>query len=443
MVWFDTWRPWRNPGTIMEQCLPALCWKGNNMSLQRRDYLIMLIVFALAFGIRLMFSWSILNNEYGFAMGDDAQYYGIAMSLLEDGQFAYEGEPTAYRLPVFPMFLASLSAVFGTQPYSIWPVLIGISSATCVLVYVLGLLIFNWRVGLFAASACVFEPNLLLYSSFYLTETLFIFLFCSSMLVVEFLRRTYDQRLALLAGLLLATLVMTRTHGAPIAFMVVCWLLYLGRNNLRRAIPAVLVISITIGLPWSLWIVRNYLVFDTLVPFTTQAGNGYNGIYSDQAADLTRGWKFGRWTNPDILAGLNEIEADHAYHARAREWQKEHPGLAVVVALAQAFQFWRPDYYAISLIFLAPLTILSVIFYWKRWPPSMVLWLLLMLGLTLVAVITIAVGRFSLPLYPLMAILAADTILTLRAHLLQRHRKPAREASMLPDAPVGSPQKEA
>lgn len=413
------------------------------MSLQRRDYIIMLMVFALAFGLRTIYSWPILHNEYGFGLGDDFHYYEIAISLLEDGQFAYENELTAYRLPLFPLFLASLHAIFGTEPYSIWPALLGLSAAICVLVYLLGLLVFNWRVGLLAASICMVFPDLLLFASFYLTETLFIFLFCASMLVAELLRRTFNSWLALLAGLLLAGLVLTRNQGAPIAVLIGCWLLYLGRNNLRRALPAVLIMFTTIGLLWSPWIVRNYLVFDTLIPFTTQAGNGYYGIYNDEAADFARGWMFARWLAPDALGGLNEIEADHAYRALAREWQKEHPGLAVVVALAQAFQFWRPDYYAISILFLAPLTTLSAIFYWKRWPPSMLLWLILMLGLTLVAVITIAVGRFSLPLYPLMAILAADTILTLRVRLFQRHRKPAREASMLHDATVGSPQKEA
>ena len=44
----------------------------------------------------------------GFLAGDTGLYVGIARSLVEGEGFSYEGRPTAFVMPLYPLFLAIL-----------------------------------------------------------------------------------------------------------------------------------------------------------------------------------------------------------------------------------------------------------------------------------------------------------------------------------------------
>lgn len=116
------------------------------------------LIATIALGIRLVVTWQSPSSEL---YGDEPEYIDLAKGLLVNGQYVSTekmqtsfqggkpGEPTAYRSPVFPFFLAIHFKLFG-ESY-LWPKLslITISSAICLLLAYLGKLVGEARAGLF------------------------------------------------------------------------------------------------------------------------------------------------------------------------------------------------------------------------------------------------------------------------------------------------------
>lgn len=93
------------------------------MSLQRREWLAMVTVFLVSLLMRVNYAWPALSGKIDFFMGDDDDYYALALSLVQHGTLGTPN-PTAYRMPFFPLFLAFWHWLLGPSPYAALPVLL-------------------------------------------------------------------------------------------------------------------------------------------------------------------------------------------------------------------------------------------------------------------------------------------------------------------------------
>ncbi len=87
------------------------------MKQYRRDIIFAVLIFVVALLVRSFIAVPIWAGDLGFYMGDDGNYYWIAISLVQHGVFGTEGVPTAYRMPLFPLFAAFWHRLFGRDRY--------------------------------------------------------------------------------------------------------------------------------------------------------------------------------------------------------------------------------------------------------------------------------------------------------------------------------------
>jgi len=373
----------------------------------------------------------VIAGDTKFITGDDTDYYGIAISLVTNGSFTLHGHPTAYRMPFFPLFLAFWHLLFGIAPYAILPILLVIGGLLPVGTYLLARTLggSTW-IALVAAMITAIDNYFVIFSRLYMTEVLFSLLVVTSMLAVSRLRTTYDWVWAGVAGTLLGAATLTRANFGPFVVIVLLWLVWHGRNKLRVVLPQTALVGMIVGAMWGGWVVRNYMVFHCLIPFTTQGGNAYYGIYNDQATADDIGDRFGYWIwripDPPATPGKvwDEVALDQYQRTVTREWIAAHPGKALRAALMQVFHLWRPSFdasinYLLTVVIGLP-ALIGLAFYRRQ--PDIVLWLWFTVTMSALTITSAGMERYQLPLRPILAVTAVLSMTSLAQRLVRRSR---------------------
>jgi 4-amino-4-deoxy-L-arabinose transferase-like glycosyltransferase len=255
-----------------------------------------------------------------------------------------------------------------------------------------------------------FDPDQISFAAMLMTETLCTTLLAGSVLALTALRRQGGIWRAGVAGALLGLTVLTRVNMLVLVPVVCVWLLRWGHGPLRSRLAAAAVIVGLSGACWGAWALRNYQVFGAFVPLTTQGGNGYYGVFNDEAARWPQplesygGWRY--LPAPAELAGAGELARDRQQRAAALEWAGAHPIDAALVSLAQVGQLWRSNSGSPLFPALLALAALGARALHERGSPDGALWGLIAAALTLTAAVALAVPRFNIPLMPGMAALS-------------------------------------
>ncbi len=396
------------------------------MKQYRIDFFLALAVFVAALAVRVVIAAPVFAGDTRFIIGDDDDYYNIAISLITSGTFGINGSPTAYRMPFFPLFLAFWHLLLGPQPYAPLLVMLVFGSLIPLGSYILGRYLADRSVGMIAGLLLTFDKDLIFYSRLYMTETMFCLLILASMLATWRLRVTLAWGWAVVVGLTLGCACLTRANFLPFVAVLLLWLLWLRRDRLRLALRNAATIGLIVGAIWVPWVVRNYLVFHQLIPFTTQGGYAYYGLYNDAA--VLPGERYGVWiwlgVNPPQEPGKvwDEATLDGYHRDLAFQWISAHPAESVKVALMQIYYFWSNEdagsYLRAVVVGLPTLIILAVS--WRY--PDMLLWLALALTMTLLALISVGQARYAFPLRPILAVSTAMA-LSAATRMLSRWRK--------------------
>ncbi|MBP1467314.1 glycosyltransferase family 39 protein [Candidatus Chloroploca sp. M-50] len=411
------------------------------MKKHRLDILAALIIFILALTVRITAASHILAGDHRFFMGDDDDYYYIAMSLIKEGVFGIDGEPTAYRMPFFPLFVAFWHLLFGSEPYAILPVLLFVSALIPLGTFLLGMSLHNRLAGLFASLLIVFDGDFIVYSHTYMTETLFSALVLGSMLALARLRVTHSWKWAWSAGLLLGITSITRANFGPFIGLIVLWLLWYGRSRGHTAFWQATLVGGMVLMIWTPWVIRNYVTFGVLIPFTTQGGNAYYGIYNDLHLSPQPNGMYGYWVwvipdPPQVQDQVwDEVTLDRWQREQARAWREAHPREALQIALRQMAYVWIPEVSIYGWFVMVWIGLPALVVVTLRWHhPDLILWLLLVLTVTAMSAMAVGVGRFSVPLRPILAVTTSIAYLTIARFIQQtiiRYRM-----SMKIDSPI-------
>jgi 4-amino-4-deoxy-L-arabinose transferase-like glycosyltransferase len=227
----------------------------------------------------------LLANGYALAAGRDE------VRLPDFGVDVYpEGYAVRLRnLPTPPLYLLFIGTPQTLLPREAAIIAIRIvqsllSAATCYLAYRLGqTLTEDPRVGLVAAGALAISPAFILESAQIATETLYIFFIALALTI--YLER-HSTRSTALVGLLLGLATLTRAAALlfPLGLLLHLLMTDGPRRGLRRAVPLLLVYTLTVGS----WTVYNLARWDRFVI----AGEGF-------AAFLYLGATEAGWQGPD------------------------------------------------------------------------------------------------------------------------------------------------
>lgn len=225
-------------------------------------FLILLLAAVLRLGLALAV-------PDGFGIRADApEYIGVAQNWLQTGVFGEVAHvPYAVIPPAFPAFLAVLFAPTDGSLLAVRLAQALLGTGTVWLTYAITRQRFSRRAGLLAAGLTAIYPPLVLYVTFYLTETLYTFF--ALLFIYGFMRwcAVPRARYAVLAaaGFSLALLTRETLIVLPLAFPLLFWR---GRINWRTGVRFLLLFTAVALLLISPWVLRNALTFGA--PFFTE-----------------------------------------------------------------------------------------------------------------------------------------------------------------------------
>jgi 4-amino-4-deoxy-L-arabinose transferase-like glycosyltransferase len=363
--------------------------------------------------------------------GDPYDYGKIARGFVEHG-FT---KMTRRAASLYPEFIAVVYRLGGNDLVIILLQCL-FHAATCVLVFRLGLRIYNARTGLLAGLFCAFHPMLLRYVPDLHMEA-FLTLMCT--LTVWTTVRFYD-RPTIAYGILVGVVGMftTLTKGVMLPYLgvfgIIMGVLALKQRSIQR-VAAVVAMFVAMAVVLAPWTYRNY-----------QVTGGRFVLLTPGASDsFLRGYVFTRWEfatlqKPPYTDAENEVNNWFRQIARdaGTEWEKDevvdeqnNARVAKRLILTQPldtirkvfvglFTFWyemtslRNSLIPGSLALLGwALAIVGLIRANREGRPSWLIWLPIVVMNGFVALL-IPLGRYSVPIIPCLMILAAfgvDTLL--------------------------------
>jgi len=287
------------------------------MKLETRHY--PFIVFSAALAVRLIL-FAVVGVDVP-SSGDPPNYLAIAESLRSGRGFSLDGvNPTATRMPVYPLFLAGVLSLPGAGVGGVMFVQLVIDAFTCVLLFFLARGLLGPRAALTAGLSAAFYLPLALWSLTVMTETLFTFFFTASLLFLAY--RPKDTRMNSLSALSMGVATLIRPNGAVAAFFLLLWILSrrdVWWGKLRRAG----VYTVCFCAVMSPWVVRNALIFRGFIPTYTLYGAVLYNSYI--LPDRGFGYTQVKEKHEDYSSIDGEVERDDYLAGVALEYVKTHP----------------------------------------------------------------------------------------------------------------------
>lgn len=323
-----------------------------------------IILFALT--VRLAF---VLTNNT-LPVKDALEYDQTALNLINGKGFCDEAKsPSAFTPPFYPIFLASTYKVFGHNYMIVRMIQAVLGSLLCLIIYAIATAIFSSNIGLVSSLIAAVYPAFTFFDygpAYLITETLFMSLFCFSTLLLISSNMQPSPFLSALSGFFLGLATLTRPVTLLIPLAVLLWLLIFkaSRKNLLKIFIPFLVVFLLTLLPWT---IRNYKIFHTLVPISTEGGINFYASHSPKARGLGEGWRQAL-VEDEVLKkqGLNEAQRSRVFLKKGIDYLKDNPKKIPYLFFRNLMNFWdiSCDAYAggalrynIAFVFLLPFSI--------------------------------------------------------------------------------------
>jgi 4-amino-4-deoxy-L-arabinose transferase-like glycosyltransferase len=280
---------------------------------------------------------------------DDTAWYRVSAHYFANGDGyvnPFTGTPTAGWPPGYPVFLGWIFSLFGeglAQTYLLNAVL---SALTVLIVYGIGLILFDRRTALVGAAAMAVWPGQIYFTSLTLSEPLFSFLFSLAVLLMLLATRVERGKAAvvLMFGIVTALAVLTRGQALlllPLAFIV--WAL--AEQRWRPALAWVMLATVIVGVTLAPWVARNQRQLGSPVLLATNFGvNIWIGNHDDAT---------GRQSIPESEApqpshqGVTqpefEVKADNLALRKGLDYMRSHPARELQLALTKVRAMYESD----------------------------------------------------------------------------------------------------
>ncbi|MBM3244797.1 MAG: hypothetical protein FJZ15_03295, partial [Candidatus Omnitrophica bacterium] len=141
----------------------------------KKDIFSVGLVFLAALILRLIYfaQYSSVSFFPFLSYSDSEAYYSWARDILSGDVI---GKAAFMKWPLYAYFLAGLFFIFGINALAVFSLQFVLGSINCVLVYLIGRLMFNRAVGLIAGLLCAFYGLFIFYDALLTYTTLSIFL---------------------------------------------------------------------------------------------------------------------------------------------------------------------------------------------------------------------------------------------------------------------------
>jgi 4-amino-4-deoxy-L-arabinose transferase-like glycosyltransferase len=363
------------------------------------------------------------------AFDDPDNYLPMARSLASGRGFAFKGRPTAYRPPLYPLLLVPAVSLDEWERWGIALLHLGLGAGTVWMTAAAARRFgFSGRRTMAAALIAALDPVLAWQCRSVMTETPAAFLVAAALAGLS----TGGRRGAILGGLGFGLAGLCRPSLLAGAALTVLAGLAAPPGRLSERLLRSALLTLTITLVLSPWMIRNLLILGDPIWTTTHGGYtlalANNPVYYREVLDGPPGrvwtgedqWRWWDSVNRET-AGMTEHQADR--HLEATVWRlaKERPRDFARASLARLGHFWSvapaaavyPAFarYA-TMAWTVPLWVALLlglahrsVWSWPRVGAPMVV-----LGLTLVHAFFWTDLRMRAPIVPAIALIAAGTV---------------------------------
>ena len=206
---------------------------------------------------------------------DTAWYRGSAhfFSLGEGYLNPYAGTPTAAWPPGYPAFLGTIFRAFGEGFWQTAGANIALAMLTVIVVYGIGLLLFDRRTALVAAGAVALWPGQIFFASLTLSEPLFTFLFALAVLLILAVPRVSAWRGGTIVAFGAVTGLAVFTRGQAVLLIPLALATWrMSGFRWRPALGWVMLASAVVVIMLVPWVVRNQREIGSPVVVATNFG---------------------------------------------------------------------------------------------------------------------------------------------------------------------------
>lgn len=404
-------------------------------SRNNRKFLVALVViFLIAFVARSV----VLRRTHPIVFtGDEPEYVALAKYLIKEGRFVTSdvistlgqggktGDPTAFRSPLLPVFLAGHFLVFGENLLYPRISLVFFSSLICLLLGFIGWRTAGEKVGLLSAAIWAIYPTCLFsgYSSDrILTENIgTFFLVASFASIISFYGNLKIWKI-ISAGLFMGLAILSR--GYLLFIFPLCVLFFLLYKNYQLPKKALIFFVLATSLVLGGWVLRNTIVMGKPL-LSTQTEHFYlgNNLWARGSMNgdiFTLGWDAPQYRAilekyPNAVE-MSEIDRSEMWKKAALSSIEENPKQILWLLPRKTAVFWLPiqewqyGFYKYHYLFALLLLFSVAAFYLKRKDevlPAMILLSLPMLGIYVSVLLIYAHDRYRFPGEPFVIILGA------------------------------------
>lgn len=236
--------------------------------------------------------------------GDAVFYIHLASNVAQGMGFSYAHQPTAFRPPLYPLFLAGMMDVFGIHFVFATRLLqcaVGFITVWCC--WRIASRIFGAEGGWATLLIALYFPTLAVFPTELMTECFATCLTAAFFWLALENPRLMERKTAVYLGMLVGFAALLRFNMAIFA-PIAAWIM-LRSAGLRRTIPNFALMTLAGGVIMLPWILRNQVVFQGRVLFSTQGGyNALQGVLTPQGrvqpGDLGTLREAGSWLSGDL-----------------------------------------------------------------------------------------------------------------------------------------------
>lgn len=431
-------------------------------SIPRRELLLLGAI--MAAGLLLRLAYVLATKDHTLA-GDEVTY-DTQGRFIEAGKILWGTDPfgvpheTIWKMPLYPLWVGLWYSVLGADPDRVLALQTLLGPVTIGLTWALGRRLVSPKAGLVAAAIVAIYPFAWQFEARLYSESLAVPLTLAFLLVV--LDRVPTPRLAVLAGVLLALNVYARPSAVIlIGVLAIAWWFTAGMKRgtvMAAASVGILIVALA---PW--WY-RSYDLEGGFVPLSTQDAALIGTFNQVSANDDNFPYKW-RPNVPAVMAasrGPDRATTETEWRARLRDeafdYIADHPESVPKAffynGITRTFDLRRPsaalvdvsfegrsrDLTKIGLGMYWPMLALALVALWRWRPRPQILVPLLAMALATAIVYTADGGtRYRAPLEPVIAILAASTLVAAARYAAMKRAGPDADSSATLPAASTSP----
>ena len=272
---------------------------------------------------------------------DAPTYYVLADNLLNGVGYRYgKGlPPTAKRTPGYPLMLAAIFKIFGRNFNAVRGVQCGIDVLTTLLVFTLGVQLFQDKTAaILAALGYAVYPPALLSTKYIMTENLYTFLLVLFVVTCIFAVRSRGLVTYAIAGILFGLATLTRPGVFVLPAVMLIAAVIIRPSTWKGFLIMLLALSVTM-LPWT---VRNKRDLGRPIPTSTLMGaNLYKGNHLPSRGACF--WSTDSLLSADLrveLRNASEAERDGRLQAEALRMMLDNKGPILLLTLKKIPRLW-------------------------------------------------------------------------------------------------------